>query len=110
MNSSQANFYKPNSSKIKLTNVYPYDSFRPGGINDFTSRGKSSLSPNKIMTQKEFFNKARRNNSHQNNFNSYNIPYKYNDMVKNLKMVFPFLSIKKPLPENQLMKLNLIYS
>jgi hypothetical protein len=82
MNSSQANFYKPNSSKIKLTNVYPYDSFRPGSINEFTNRGKSSLSSNKMISQKEFFNKTRRNNSHQNNFNCYNIPFKFNDIVR----------------------------
>ncbi len=79
MNSfSQANFYKPNSSKIKLTNVYPYDSFRPGGINELVNRGKSSLSPNKMLTKKEFFNITRRNNSQQNNINS----YKFNDIVR----------------------------
>lgn len=81
MNSSQAYFYKPNSSKIKLTNVYPYDSFRPGGINEFTNRGKSSLSPKKMITHKDLFNKNRRTNSHQNNFNCYNFPYKFNDIV-----------------------------
>lgn len=88
--SSQANFYKPNSSKIKLTNVYPYDSFRPGGINELVNKGKSSLSPNKMLSQKEFFNKTRRNNSHQNNLNSYNIHYKFSDMVR-LFLILKFL-------------------
>jgi len=81
MSSSQMNFYKPNSSKIKLSNVYPYDSFRPGNIKDVSNRGKSSISPNKLFNQKDIL-KSKRNNSYQNCFNSYNIPYKYNDSVK----------------------------
>ena len=87
MITTQSNFFKPNSSKIKFNNIYNYDSFRPGNTNEF-SKGKNSCSPNKVITQKEFFKNMKNNKN--NNFNSYNTAYKFNDTVQNFFKKFPF--------------------
>ncbi len=89
MSTSHLNFYKPNSSKIKLSNVYPYDSFRPGNVNEINKRGKSCNSPNRVITQKEFF-KSIKNTNFNNNFNSYNLPFKFNDSVILKKLIVLF--------------------
>ena len=81
MSTSQGNLYKPNSSKLKLQNVYPYDSFRPGNINDFQMRGKSSSPSTKINMQKDILKSIKGNNFQNNNFTSYNMGFKFNDIV-----------------------------
>lgn len=81
MTSQGANLYKPNSSKIKLQNVYPYDSFRPGNINnEVQMRGKSSSPNTKFNMQKDIL-KSIKGNNFQQNFTSYNMGFKFNDVV-----------------------------
>jgi hypothetical protein len=86
MSTTQGNLYKPNSSKLKLQEVYPYDSFRPGNINEFLMRGKSSSPSTKINMQKDILKSLKGNNNFQNNnFTSYNVGFKFNDIVNKKK-------------------------
>ena len=89
--SSIPNLYKPNSSKNKLQNVYPYDSFRPGNINENQIRGKSSSPSTKFNMQKDILKSMKGNNFQNNNFNSYNTGgFKFNDTVKYINFFLKF--------------------
>lgn len=85
MSTTHGNLYKPNSSKVKLQNVYPYDSFRPGNLNDFQIRGKSSSPSTKINLQKDILKSIKCNNFQGNHFTSYNSAFKFNDIVNKNK-------------------------
>ena len=96
MSTTQGNFYKPNSSKLKLQNVqnvYPYDSFRPGNLNEYQIRGKSSSPSTKINMQKDILKSIKGNNFQNNNFNSYNMSYKFNDIVNKKTNKYFFTNI-----------------
>lgn len=81
MTSTTNNFYK-SGNKTKFPNMYAYDGFKTNNGADST-KGKSSVSPTRIFSMKEF-NKTAKNNTYLPMMNSYNNhPYKLMDNVTN---------------------------
>jgi len=86
MTSTGNNFYK-NGNKIKLPNMYAYESYKSSSLID-CSKGKNSISPNRIFSVKEN-NRNSKTNPFLPMMNSYNNhPFKLMDNVKFKRNIF----------------------